>query len=105
MESTFSTMGLFQSKQCFETLKSSMNIEQGKARKKIPHMEEEEVAFHGLMCSRLQGVDSKGLSAHCETLPFMQQRSPRSSVAHRQSGDDAQICTDAAQRCTGVAQT
>ena len=47
-------MGLFQSKQCFETLKSSMNIEQGKARKKIPHMEEkEEVAFHGLMCSRL----------------------------------------------------
>ena len=31
-----------------------MNIEQGKARKKIPHMgEEEEVAFHGLMCSRL----------------------------------------------------
>ena len=98
-------MGLFQCKQCFETLKSSMNIEQGKARKKIPHMEEEEgVAFHVLMCSRLQGVDSKGLSAHCETLPFMQRRSPRSSVAHRQSGGDAQRCTDAAQRCTGVAQ-
>ena len=48
-----------------------MNIEQGKARKKIPLLEEKEgVAFHGLMCSRLQGVDSKGLSAHCET-PFV----------------------------------
>ena len=85
--------------QCFETLKSSMNIEQGKARKKIPLVGEEEgVAFHGLMCSRLQGGDSKGLSAHCETLPFMQRRSSGSSVAHRQSGGDAQRCTGVAQR-------